>query len=494
MELRPGDNFAGYTVERRVGGGGIGTVYLARHPRLMGRTVALKVLNGGYANDPDIRMRFTREAVLTARLEHPNIVHVYDCSNRDEEILWISMRYVRGGDVAGLIAAEGGRLGPERAVRLTAGAADGLEHAHSNRVLHRDIKPSNLLLDGERVVVTDFGIARAVDDTRTARGVHATVAYAAPERFGDGEVDHRADIYSLGCTVFTMLTGRTPFSRRDTAGMIAAHLGEPPPRVTALRPELPEAVDEVIATAMAKDPASRYASCTELAAALGKAIAVRNVSPSAELALRFTARSDRGLEQQSNDDSVYAGQRLLAVADGFGHAPQGSLASYSIMKALAPLDSDEVADPLRALRAAALEGDRAIAERIAEEPARAGMGTTLTAILFDRTEIALVHLGDSRAYLLRGDHLAQLTDDGWNSGPGFSGRSDAAPAGTVHPVQPGDRYLLCTDGLHRVVPHAAILEVLRSPDSIDRCADRLIEKALRAGGPGNVTVVLADVV
>ncbi|GEM33241.1 hypothetical protein NN3_42480 [Nocardia neocaledoniensis NBRC 108232] len=273
--MERGTLFAGYTIERLLGTGGMGAVYLAEHPRLH-RRVAIKVLGHGLSLDSKARNAFEREATVAARLEHPNIVSVYDRSGPHDQVLWLSMKYVAGGDAIGLLGAEPTGLTPARALRLIQGAAAALDFAHEQGVLHRDVKPANLLVErdaagGETALLTDFGIARTLDDTVTLSGMAATFAYAAPERFHGHTVDHRADIYSLGCTLFQLLTGQPPFPRGDQAAVIAAHLGAPPPRPTELRPELPRAIDAVIATAMAKRPEDRFARCADLAAAATRA-------------------------------------------------------------------------------------------------------------------------------------------------------------------------------------------------------------------------------
>ncbi|MFE3196119.1 serine/threonine-protein kinase [Nocardia sp. NPDC059240] len=271
MELRPGTYFAGYVIERLIGTGGMGAVYLAGHPRLE-RRVALKVISAVFAGNHGARAAFEREATLAARLEHPNIVAVYDRNDPGDDALWLSMRFIAGGDATGLLAARPHGLEPQRAIQLITDAAEALDYAHSRNVLHRDVKPANLLIEhdprrGERAILTDFGIARSFDDTLTVSRITATFAYAAPERFANDPTDHRADIYSLGCTLHQLLTGQPPFPRKDQAAMIAAHLLDPPPSPRSIRPHLPAALDQVIATAMAKYPGDRYQSCADLAAA-----------------------------------------------------------------------------------------------------------------------------------------------------------------------------------------------------------------------------------
>lgn len=275
MRLDPGAEFSGFTIERTLGTGGMGVVYLARNPRL-NRLVALKVLGELIATDTRGRARFEREAALAARLEHPNIVAIYDRAASDAELPWISMKFVGGGDVAQRMTERGGPLPDDHAVRILTDAARALDYAHRHGILHRDVKPGNILLDHDpahpgtdrhRAVLTDFGIARALDDTLTLTGTAATFAYAAPERFHGATADHRADIYSLGCTFYELLTARQPFPRTDQAAVIAAHLNTAPPRPTDVRPELPPGINDVIAIALAKNPTDRYPTCAALAEA-----------------------------------------------------------------------------------------------------------------------------------------------------------------------------------------------------------------------------------
>ncbi|MCV7224677.1 PP2C family protein-serine/threonine phosphatase [Mycolicibacterium komossense] len=234
------------------------------------------------------------------------------------------------------------------------------------------------------------------------------------------------------------------------------------------------------------------------------------------LVLRYAARSDRGLVRANNEDSVYAGARLLALADGMGGHAAGEVASQLVIAALAHLDDDEPGgDLLSKLDAAVHQGNAAIAGHVEMEPELEGMGTTLTAILFAGNRLGLVHIGDSRGYLLRDGELNQITkDDTFVQTLVDEGRITAEEAHshpqrslimralTGHEVEPtlimrearaGDRYLLCSDGLSDPVSHDTILEALQIED-VTESADRLIELALRGGGPDNVTVVVADVV
>ncbi|WP_194289843.1 serine/threonine-protein kinase [Nocardia macrotermitis] len=272
MVLQAGTVFAEFTVERLIGVGGMGAVYLARHPR-MERRVALKVVNDGIAADPKARTAFDREVALAAGLDHPNIVAVYDRSGPDDPALWLSMQYIEGGDVNALLASAPGGLPLAQAIGLITDAARALDYAHAQGLLHRDVKPANLLIErGERLLLTDFGIARTLDDTRTISAVAATLAYVAPERFANLPSDQRVDVYSLGCTLFELLTGRTPFPFTDQAAVIAAHMTAPPPVISEIRRDLPPGLNAVIATALAKNPNERYRTCGDLAVAAYQAV------------------------------------------------------------------------------------------------------------------------------------------------------------------------------------------------------------------------------
>lgn len=235
------------------------------------------------------------------------------------------------------------------------------------------------------------------------------------------------------------------------------------------------------------------------------------------LVLRYSARSDRGLVRQNNQDAVYAGPRLLALADGMGGHAAGEVASSLVISALAPLDDDTPGDDLLAeLRSATVDGNAAITQHVAQEPDLEGMGTTLTAILFAGNRLGLVHVGDSRAYQLRDGALTQITkDDTFVQSLIDEGRitedeahnhpqrslllraitgGEIEPSLTIRETRAGDRFLLCSDGLSGVVSDETLRETLIDFANPQACANRMIELALRGGGPDNITCIVADVV
>jgi serine/threonine-protein kinase len=270
--LEIGDELAGYRIDSLLGHGGMGTVYLGTHLRL-GRRAALKVLLPEYARDDDFRERFIRESQWAASLEHPSIIPIYD-ADEERGVLYIAMRYVEGEDLRSLIERKG-TLG-DRTLAVIEQVASALDAAHASGLVHRDVKPANILIGdpGMRAYLTDFGIAKQASApglTRTGSFV-GTVDYCAPEQIEGKKVDARTDIYALGCVLFHCLSGRPPYAKETEVAVMHAHMAEPPPVPSALNPRLPQALDGVIATAMAKQPEMRYATCTTLAHALREAL------------------------------------------------------------------------------------------------------------------------------------------------------------------------------------------------------------------------------
>jgi serine/threonine-protein kinase len=252
----------------------MGVVYQAQHVHL-GRTVALKLLVPELSENEDFRARFLRESRLAATLDHPGIVTIYDAGDVNG-VLYLAMRFVRGTDLAALLAQRGPLAATETLAILEQVAA-ALDAAHAAGLVHRDVKPANVMIEGERCYLTDFGLTkRASSDSMqlTAAGQFlGTVDYVAPEQIEGREIDGRADVYALGCVLFECLTGSRPYPRDSQVAILYAQLREPPPRPCELRPDLPAAIDSVVGRAMAKAPADRYTSCSEMVVAARTALA-----------------------------------------------------------------------------------------------------------------------------------------------------------------------------------------------------------------------------
>src|SRR6185312_2384695 len=269
--LLAGSVLAGFRVRSLIGEGAMGAVYLAEDLSRRQR-VALKVLDPELARDERFRQRFLRESQVASSLDHPNIVTTF-ASGDEGGVLYLAMEYVDGVDLRELLRRNA-VLDLERTLALLAQVAAALDAAHAEGLVHRDVKPGNILVAtraiGERAYVCDFGLARHVSSVSSLtgeRGFVGTIDYVPPEQIEGGTIDARADVYSLGCVLFQCLAGERPFDRESELSVVFAHLNEPPPRLTDLWPELPEAFDDVFATALAKEPDERYSTCGELMAA-----------------------------------------------------------------------------------------------------------------------------------------------------------------------------------------------------------------------------------
>jgi Protein kinase domain len=279
-DLRIGSALAGYRIEALVGRGGMGVVYLAEDMRLR-RKVALKLVSPALVEDEAFRDRFLRESELAASLDHPNIVPIYEAGEA-AGLVFLAMRYVEGGDLKERLSR--GPLAPEEAIELLSQIADALDAAHARSLVHRDVKPSNVLIapgaghgGADHAYLTDFGLTRrfsepgAVADHGQLMG---TIDYVAPEQIVGEEIDGRADVYSLGCVLAECLTGEPPFRGESDLAVLYAHLEEEPLATSELSATLPEAIDAVIATALAKSPRERHETCRELVVAARSALGI----------------------------------------------------------------------------------------------------------------------------------------------------------------------------------------------------------------------------
>jgi serine/threonine protein kinase len=267
-DLVPGSSFGSYSVDCLIAHGGMGAVYLARETH-GGRMVALKLVRAEFAEDREFRARFERESRLTAQLDHPHVVRLYDAGEVGG-VLYSASHFIGGVDLQGVIAHHGA-LHPRWAAQLTDEIAAALDAAHARGLIHRDVKPANVLIEerGEdwHSYLTDFGLSKHVSSrsglTRTGTWV-GTVDYAAPEQIQAQAVGPPADVYALGCVLYEMLAGEVPYPRARDVDKIAAHALEAPPPLAG---RVPQALDAVVARALAKRPEERYASAGELARA-----------------------------------------------------------------------------------------------------------------------------------------------------------------------------------------------------------------------------------
>ena len=305
--LAAGDRFAGYTIERLLGKGAMGEVYLAHHPRLR-RQEALKVLPAALTANNEFRQRFEREADVAASLWHPHIVGIHDRGEFDGQ-LWISMDYVGGTDAAHLVRKYPQGLPPSEVLEIVTAVAEALDYAHQRHLLHRDVKPANILLahreaGRQRILLADFGIARRVEDAGLLTAPNATMgtlAYGAPEQLtGSPSIDRRADQYALAASVFHLLTGISPFHPSNPVIAVSQHLAASPPKLAAHSPEL-DYLDPVLSRALGKQPTSRFDCCVDFGRALRR-------QTSASAAKVEVSKSARGKPEQKSSPRQPAAQ------------------------------------------------------------------------------------------------------------------------------------------------------------------------------------------
>jgi CheY-like chemotaxis protein len=265
---RLGTVIAGYRIEERIGRGGMGVVYRAQHLNLQ-RRAAIKIIAPDLAESEGFRERFTREARIAAALQHPNIVTVYDAGEVDG-LLYLAMQFIQGEDLAAILRRDG-RLRPYRAIDVSRQVASALDAAHAMGLIHRDVKPANVLIEGRNAFLTDFGLTKRIEGTHAqltrAGDVVGTIHYVAPEQIEGRRVSARSDVYSLGCLLYHCLAGQVPFALETDVAVIYAHLSEQPPKLSELRPELPEGLDAIMAKALDKSPDRRFPSCGDMISA-----------------------------------------------------------------------------------------------------------------------------------------------------------------------------------------------------------------------------------
>ena len=417
-----------YAVGELLGRGGMAEVYLATD-RVLDRPVACKVLGGWLAHDGTFVERFRREALAAARISHPSLVAVFDAGSEDD-VHYIVMEHVPGETLADALRS-GGRLPLARATSIAASVADALQVAHAARIVHRDMKPANVMLtpDG-RTKLMDLGIARNVDGESIthASSVLGTAGYVSPEQARGDPVDHRSDIYSLGCVLYEMLTGRQPFEARDPLAVAYKHVHEAPMSPTSIEPSIPPGLEAVVLRAMEKEPAARFQSAADMAAALDDRTApvtpmsataplppVTSTTPLAVRTDTLPRRTDRTRRRRSPVPLLLVLAALVLLGSlayallgpdrppelvGPADSPSPSASpspspSRSPSTSPTPLPADAVEEAVAGLRAVVAQGvsDGTITDKAAEEIEK-GLDAALQEFDGGDTEEAIEKLGD----------------------------------------------------------------------------------------------------
>jgi serine/threonine protein kinase len=320
-----GEPLRGYRLLEQVGAGSFGSVNRAYQPQV-GREVAVKVIHPQFANNPAFIRRFEAEAQLVARLEHPHIVPLYDFW-REPDGAYLVMRYLRGGSLREAVGKD--PLTPERVVRLVDEVAGALGVAHRQGVVHRDVKPANILFDEDgNSYLSDFGVARDLALAELAAlggGPSPLTYYLSPEEIQGKPATPRTDIYSLGLVLYEALAGRHPFAESPSGNIVDKHLQEPVPSIVVARPDVPEAVDEVIGKATAKDPGERYPEAAALVTEFRAALAPRRARP---VAIRARIRNPyKGLRPflEADTDDFFGREALVErIVDRLREEDEGS--------------------------------------------------------------------------------------------------------------------------------------------------------------------------
>jgi len=354
-DFAAGSLVAGYRLDEQIGRGGMAVVYRAHDPRL-DRDVALKILAPGLSQDEAFRQRFIRESRAAAGVDEPHIIPVYE-AGEDHGVLFIAMRFVRGGDVRTLLDRDG-PLPPARATEIVSQVASALDAAHARGLVHRDVKPANMLLEEspdldrpDHVYLADFGLTKS-SLGQAAAGLTATgqflgtLDYVAPEQVEGRPVDGRADLYALGCAAFELLTGAPPFRGKEGIAVMYQQVSQAPPLLSSRRPGLPREADDVLNRALAKRPEDRYQSCREFAAELRRVFGLRPESaPEARPPVRTATEIAAPISRPADDpaDRPEPGPGLTEVSELESESGGAADDDTSVMEAIPA--GDEPGEP-----------------------------------------------------------------------------------------------------------------------------------------------------
>ena len=310
-----------YEVQQKIGVGGMADVYLGKDT-LLGRPVAIKILHQNFGSDQDFVARFKREAQAAGKLNHPNVVSMYDVGF-DQGFHYIIMEYVSGCTLKEYIQHHGNQVSVQEAVKIVVAIAEGLEHAHMMGIVHCDIKPHNILItDSGRIKVTDFGIARAINTAATmmyTNSVMGSAHYISPEQASGKSINVSTDIYSLGVVLYELLTGEVPFRGETPVSVALQHVRD---RVLAPRiknPQIPAQLEQVVLTALEKEPGKRFGSISEMIQALRMSLGYRGSTSTRPLQHDFATQVLPPMETDTMEDEADSQEGILAK---LGNLPQ----------------------------------------------------------------------------------------------------------------------------------------------------------------------------
>ena len=566
-----GQSVAGFRLQRALGRGTHGEVYLAE--AATGGPVALKLAEVPTGEAATAwKENFLSGARTAQRLVHPGIVAVHG-AGIEGRLAWLAMELVPGGDLARYTASP--RLLPEGLVlMLGQRIARAVAYAHRQGVVHRDLKPANVLvhLPGQTVKLADFGLARAEDSAQTGTGiVVGSPAYMAPEQLAGNLSTPSTDLYALGVMLFQLLSGRLPHDSPSMGELLRQVAAEPAPDLRELVPGIQPGLAALVARLLAKQPSRRPGDGEALAAELqvlthqlaqqlarqladsqgaaAEAAAPASSAPAAgqktqisdaqslgtplraptnqpvPTMIELFAAVDPGRARSNNEDSVATddGVALAVLADGMGGYNAGEVASNMVtsfihtelgrwLREASKQASD--AEVRRAMDICVDNANRAIFNASNSNPQYAGMGTTLVLAVFREERLLLGHVGDSRCYRIRDGKLQQITRDhsllqeqldaglitpeqaAFSSNKNLVTRAVGVEDSVMlethqHEVEPGDVFLLCSDGLSDMLDDAAIEQVLQTHESLESSGQALIAAANDAGGKDNISVILA---